>query len=46
MNHQRSVGRSQPALWAPPITAVSFERLAVLAANTFAWLIIAKLILK
>ena len=45
MSYQGSSGRAPLALLAPPIAVICFERVAALAANTFVWLIIAKIIL-
>lgn len=42
MNNQRFVGRQPYMFWSPFITATGFDRLAALAANTFAWMIIIK----
>jgi hypothetical protein len=45
MSYQRSVGRLSPTPWAAIMDPASAERLAALAANVFAWLIIVKLVM-
>jgi hypothetical protein len=44
MNNQRLVGRHPYFSWSPFITLTGFDRLAAVAANTFAWMIIVKLV--
>lgn len=44
MGYQGVIGRPPPGLWLPPLGSVGLERLAALAANTLAWMIIIKLV--
>ena len=44
MNYQGVIRRPPSTSWLPPMGSIGIERLLALAANTFAWMVIIKLI--